>query len=98
MLPNSERLPWHETTTLKFEKYDNVGKRSNSRLFFGFTITNLFNKRNINAVYSETGTPDKAVNPLNPEYNPFENSQDYDANPRNIGAGRNVLFRVGMTF
>jgi len=98
VLPNSERLPWHETTTLKFEKYYNVGERSNSRLFFGFTITNLFNKRNINAVYSQTGTPDKAVNPLNPAYNPFENSQDYDANPRNIDAGRNVLFRVGMTF
>ncbi len=98
VLPNSKRLPWHENTTLKFEKYYTVGKMSENRLFFGFTVSNLFNKRNINAVYTQTGTPDKAVNPLNPEYNPFENSADYDANPRNIGAGRNVLFRIGITF
>jgi outer membrane receptor protein involved in Fe transport len=98
VLPNSSRLPWHETTTLKFEKYYSVGRLGSNRLFFGFTIENFFNKRNVEAVYSQTGTSDKAVNPLNPEYNPFENRQDYDANPRNYGAPRNILFRIGMTF
>ena len=98
VLPNSSRLPWHETTTLKFEKYYSVGRMGNNRLFFGFTVGNLFNKRNVDAVYTQTGTADKAVNPLNPEYNPFENRQDYDANPRNYSSPRNVLFRIGMTF
>ncbi|MCF7811196.1 TonB-dependent receptor, partial [bacterium] len=98
VLPNSYRLPWHETTTMKFEKYYSLYKGSYQRLFFGFTINNLFNKKNVDAVYPETGDPELAVNPLNPEYNPFDNRADFDANPRNYGSGRNVHFRVGLTF
>ena len=98
VLPNSYRRPWNEMTTLKFEKYYTINHKTGSRLFFGFTVTNLFNKRNINSVHTATGTPDKAVNPLDPGYNPFENRTDFDANPRNIGSSRNVLFRIGTTF
>ncbi|NQT35313.1 hypothetical protein HQ587_09000, partial [bacterium] len=80
------------------EKYYTLNNNRDSRLFFGFTVYNLFNRRNIVAVYTQTGTPDKAVNPLNPEYNPNEYFEEFEANPRNISSGRNVLFRIGTTF
>ncbi|NQT34572.1 TonB-dependent receptor [bacterium] len=52
VLPNSYRRPWHENTTLKFEKYYTLNNNRDSRLFFGFTVYNLFNRRNIVAVYT----------------------------------------------
>ncbi|MBM3329634.1 MAG: TonB-dependent receptor [Calditrichaeota bacterium] len=98
ILPNSARLPWRERTTLKFEKYYSLNPQKGTRAFFGFTVGNLFNKRNVQSVYAETGSPSQAIHPLNPSYNPSENRSNYDANPRNYDAPRNVLFRVGMTF
>jgi len=96
ILPNSARRPWHELTTLKLEKYYTLNERT--QLLFGFTISNLFNRRNVYGVYDATGTPDKAVNPLDPTYNPNSNREDWDANPRNWSAPRNALFRVGLRF
>jgi len=104
ILPNSARRPWHETTTLKFEKYYTINAASlaknqqGNQLIIGFTINNLFNKRNIYGVYGETGSPTKAVHPENPAYNPGSNRANYDANPRNFGSPRNILFRVGISF
>lgn len=98
ILPNSARLPWRERTTLKMEKYYTLNPKTNSRLFFGITINNLFNKKNVQAVYTETGSPKQAIHPLNPAYNPNDNRVEFDANPRNYEPGRNVLFRMGMTF
>ncbi len=98
ILPNSARKPWRELTTLKFDKYYTLSARSGNRLFFGFTIDNLFNKRNVLAVHGQTGSPTEAVHPLNPAYDPNDNRQEWDANPRSFGSGRNVLFRIGMTF
>ncbi|MBM3325814.1 MAG: TonB-dependent receptor [Calditrichaeota bacterium] len=98
ILPNSARTPWRERTTLKFEKYYTLDMKKGNRAFFGFTVGNLFNKRNIVGLYTETGSPTQAVHPLNPSYNPADNRAEYDANPRNYDSPRNVLFRVGMTF
>ncbi len=96
ILPNSARYPWHEKTTLKFEKYYTLKK--GNRLFFGVNVDNLFNRRNVVGIYGETGSPTRAVHPLNPEYNPGENRQEYDANPRNFSPGRNIVFRAGLSF
>ncbi|MDP8229238.1 MAG: hypothetical protein P9M15_07285, partial [Candidatus Electryoneaceae bacterium] len=71
---------------------------SGNRVLFGITVNNLFNKLNVQAIYGETGSPTKSQHPLNPEYNPTENRAEYDANPRNFEPGRNILFRIGMTF
>ncbi len=98
ILPNSARLPWRERTVLKMEKYYTLNSTKGTRFLFGFTVENLFNKRNVQAVYAETGSPTHAVHPANPAYNPGNNDQDYDANPRNFEPGRQVLFRAGMTF
>lgn len=96
VLPNSNRLPWHEETTLHFDKYYSITLKS--RLSVGFSITNLFNKKNVNAVYSQTGNPKEAVNPLNPAYNPFQNRKEWEANPRNYDEDRRIIFRMGFEF
>ncbi len=98
ILPNSARLPWREKTVLKMEKYYTLNEAKGTRFLFGFTVENLFNKRNIQAVYAETGSPTESVHPANPAYNPNNNNQNYDANPRNFEPGRQVLFRAGVTF
>ncbi len=104
ILANSARRPWHENTTFQIEKYYTLfskgGKSSGreNRMFVGMTIKNMFNKRNIQSVYSQTGSPVQAVHPLNPGYNPDDNRQEYDANPRNFAPGRNIVFRVGYQF
>ncbi|MFH0765164.1 MAG: TonB-dependent receptor, partial [Calditrichota bacterium] len=97
ILPNSARYPWHENTTLKFEKYYTLNPQTGSRFFFGFEVNNLFNKRNIVGLYGETGSPTKAVHPLNPAYVPNNNRQEYDANPLNFSSPRNIKFMAGLT-
>ncbi len=105
ILSNSERRPWHERTTLKFEKYyslfANNGKGKSDagpRMVIGVTVKNLFNRRNVQSVYSQTGSPVHAVHPENPDYSPNENRQEFDANPRNFESGRNIMFRIGLDF
>ncbi|MBD3167480.1 TonB-dependent receptor [bacterium] len=93
---NSERMPWTETTSVRFEKYFSITERF--RTIVGFEVRNLFDKQNWRTLYEETGSPYYAVHPLNDEYNPFVDRYDYDANPRNFGAGRQILFRVGFEF
>jgi outer membrane receptor protein involved in Fe transport len=98
ILPNSARLPWHERTTLKFEKYYTLNVKKGTKFIFGITINNLFNKSNVQSLYPETGSPKSAIHPLDPSYNPTDNRTGYDANPRNYEPGRQVSFRVGMEF
>lgn len=104
ILDNSARQPWHERTTLKFEKYYTLNSKKLKRdergiqLIFGLTVRNLFNKLNVQTVHAQTGSPTRAVHPSNPAYNPGVNRQEFDANPRNYEPGRNVLLRVGMSF
>lgn len=103
ILPNSARYPWRERTTFKFEKYYSVSlfgraEKQENRLFFGFTVNNVFNRRNVQSLYAETGSPTQPTHPLNPTYNPNNNFGEYNANPRNFEPGRNVLFRVGLSF
>ncbi|MDK9699089.1 MAG: hypothetical protein OEM52_02915, partial [bacterium] len=102
---NSARYPWTETTNLKFEKYFRYGSKPasggrESRTIFtvGIDISNVWNHKNINSLYSETGNPYQAVHPENPTYNPFDNRVEYDANPRNFGQPRQILLRLGVSW
>ena len=102
ILPNSAREPWHERSTLKFEKFYSLGKNLKAnkakRLIFGLQVRNLFNRQNVQSVYGETGSPIHSQHPENPNYNPNSGKQEFDANPRNYEPGRNVLFSVGLSF
>ncbi len=95
ILDNSERLPWTETTTIRFEKYFDIGT---VKTIWGISVNNLFDKKNWNSIYTQTGSPVYAVHPLNPDYNPFLNRYEYDANPRMFGSGRQILLKVGLEF
>ncbi len=92
---NSERFPWSETTTVRFEKYFDI---AGLKTIWGVSIFNLWDKQNWNGVYTETGSPEYAVHPHNPNYNPFLDRYEYDANPRNYGSGRQVMFKFGVEF
>jgi outer membrane receptor protein involved in Fe transport len=104
ILPNSARRPWHEKTTFKVEKFYTIGRSSedtntrDSELIIGLTISNLFNRKNVSSVYGQTGSPTEPVHPDNPAYNPGNNLQEFDSNPRNYGPGRNVILRIGFSF
>ena len=98
ILSNSARFPWTEKTNLKFEKYYSFSSKKNLRFILGVDVNNLFDKENVNTLYSETGNPYSAVHPLNPTYDPYGSRDDYDQNPRNFSPGRNVMFRFGVQF
>ena len=98
ILSNSARYPWMEKTSLKFEKYFSIGADAKTRLILGVDVKNLFDRNNINTLYSETGSPDYAIHPNNPNYDPYGSRSDYDSNPRNYDPGRNVMFRIGLQF
>ncbi len=92
---NSERYPWWERTNMRFEKYfDYAG----IKWIAGLQVYNLWDKKNINSLYAETGSPTIAIHPFNPAYNPGLDRTDYDSNPRNYGSGRQILVKVGMEF
>ncbi len=98
ILSNSARMPWSEKTSLKFEKYFRFGTGSRTQFIAGLDIDNLFDKKNVNTLYSETGSPYTAVHPANPTYDPYNLRANYDANPRNFDPGRNIMFRFGVQF
>ena len=109
---NSYRMPWTETTSLRAEKYftwkDAQKKNDRLKLTLGVDVNNLFNKHNVNAVYAETGNAYDSTSPLNPEdrdidpYDPKTKNWSYgtlyDHNPRNYSPGRNIIFRIGLSF
>lgn len=98
ILPNSARYPWEENTNVKFEKYFRINKQSNTQFVAGIEFKNVFDRQNINTLYSATGNPYYSVHPLDPNYDPFGSRNDYDSNPRNFDPGRNVIFRFGVQF
>ncbi|MDP8205500.1 MAG: TonB-dependent receptor [Candidatus Electryonea clarkiae] len=95
ILENSARMPWTETTTVRFEKYFDI---AGVKTIWGITVNNVWDKRNWNSIYTQTGSPIYAIHPLNPDYNPFVDRSEFDANPRNYSPGRQIFFKVGMEF
>ncbi len=95
---NSERMPWTENTKVKVEKYWRF-KSSRHHLVTGLEVSNLFNHRNVRTYYGATGTTYQAMHAENPDYVLYYPGKNgYDANPRNIGPGRQVTLRFGYKF
>lgn len=96
---NSERMPWTETTNLKFEKYFRLGSNARHQFVTGVEIRNLFDKRNVRSIYEATGTTYLATNPEDPDYATYyPDKLVYDGNPRMYSSPRNVLFKIGYNF
>lgn len=95
---NSARIPWSETTNLKFDK----NFRWRGLVFtLGTEIYNLWDKRNWRAIYTDTGNPYDSTNPNNPANaldDPGNTGTDYDHNPRNLYASRQVFLHFRVAF
>ncbi len=95
---NSARLPWTETTNLKFDK----NFRWRGLVFtLGTEIYNLWNKRNWRSIYTETGNPYDSTHPNDPDNaleDPSNTGTDYDHNPRNIYPPRQVYLHFRVAF
>jgi outer membrane receptor protein involved in Fe transport len=97
ILPNSRRMPWTETTNLRLEKYFRFGPRS--KLTLGMDIQNVFNKKNVRALYPQTGNTYQMMHGKNPDYVLYYPNKDtYDANPWNYSPPRNIILRVSYNF
>jgi outer membrane receptor protein involved in Fe transport len=77
--PNDRRMPWTSTVDMKANKDFGVGPLSYS---FILEIKNMFDKKNVQSVHSDTGTPEGDGRPI-------------EMNPTNWGPGRNI--RVGLS-
>jgi outer membrane receptor for ferrienterochelin and colicin len=95
---NSRRLPWTETTNLKFSK----NFRWRGLIFtVGTEVYNLWDKRNWRSVYTDTGNPYDSTNPANPDNataDPTNTGTDYDHNPRNLYPSRQVYLTFQIAF
>jgi len=100
ILSNSSRMPWTETTNVKLEKYFRFGgDKSNAKLVVGLDVRNLFNKRNVRSLYTETGTTYQSMHSKNPDHIfYYPNKNTFDANPWNYSAPRNIMLRVAYSF
>ncbi len=105
---NSGRLPANYTVDMKFIKHFNVGK-NNYKLSFFFEVDNLFDKRNIIDVYTNTGRPDydgrgptaTITSGMTQEEIDYANSVNrynrlYDKDPTNYSRPRTL--RTGLEF
>ncbi|MBM3324814.1 MAG: TonB-dependent receptor, partial [Calditrichaeota bacterium] len=95
---NSARLPWTENTNLKFDK----NFRWRGIVFtLGTEIYNLWDKRNWRAIYTDTGNPYDSTHPDNPNNDIEDRSNtgtDYDHNPRNLYAPRQIFLHFKVAF
>ncbi|MFH1011374.1 MAG: TonB-dependent receptor, partial [bacterium] len=95
---NSARQPWTETTNLKFDK----NFRWRGIVFtLGTEIYNLWDKRNWRVIYTDTGNPYDSTNPANPDNaleDPGNAGTDYDHNPRNLYAPRQIFLHFKVAF
>jgi outer membrane receptor protein involved in Fe transport len=85
---NSARQPWTSTVDLRLQYEWTSGRGFYVQPFVD--ISNLFNKRNVLRVFSDTGAPDATLDPgLSPEY---------VDRPHYFGPPRHILFGVRMGF
>jgi outer membrane receptor for ferrienterochelin and colicin len=101
---NSELKPYTENANLRFTKRFWLSEKMYFKTYF--LIENLFNKRNVNFVYSYTGSPyydgaDISEPNTNPEYTAEEVQYTHDLftnNPGNVSQGRTYSFGVSFNF
>ncbi|MBD3217252.1 MAG: TonB-dependent receptor plug domain-containing protein [candidate division Zixibacteria bacterium] len=96
--PNSGRLPAYYRVDLRFVKDFYLGFANDTRFSFFVEVENLFDRRNVINVYSNTGLPDNDGQSWNlstedqEEYNLLENDpQNFDT-PRTIRWGFEYVF------
>ncbi len=96
ILTNSARMPASATADLKFDKFWNITKKI--RLATGFEVYNLFNRTNIRGLFPETGNARDSSHELNPDERDDGNQgTDYDHDPRNYSAPRQILFHLKIS-
>ncbi|MCJ7508294.1 MAG: TonB-dependent receptor, partial [candidate division Zixibacteria bacterium] len=100
--PNSMRMPSASNTDLRFNKDFSVWKLDCSFIVW---VTNLFNTKNVNNVYTETGRPDTRASQNASVLEGYEiydyvvlPGSEWDQNPYNYGAGRNVRLGFSVNF
>ena len=101
-LPNSMRMPSRSNTDLRFNKDLSVWKLDCSFIVW---VTNLFNTKNISSVYSSTGRNDTNQYQYVPsigDYSIYDYvvlpGTDFDNDPYNYDAGRNVRLGFSVNF
>lgn len=101
---NSSRVSPNYTVDMRFNKDIGIGKSSSYMMGFFLEVDNLFNKRNILNVYTNTGRPDNdgeilgtsvAVN--NPQQISFYNRL-YDHDPQNFTPPRTIRMGIELSF
>jgi outer membrane receptor protein involved in Fe transport len=96
ILTNSARMPESVNVDWKFDKFWNIAK--GIRLATGFEIYNLFDRRNIRSIYTETGNFYDSTHQNDLTARPDGNlGTDFDHNPRNLSPGRQVLLHLKIT-
>ena len=101
---NSNLKPFTENANLRFTKKIWLNDKMNFKAYF--LIENLFNRRNVNFVYSYTGSPyydgaDISEPNTNPPYTAAEVQYVHDLftrNPGNVSQGRTYTFGVSFNF
>jgi outer membrane receptor protein involved in Fe transport len=97
ILPNSARRKPTATADLKFDKFWNLTDAL--KLSTGFEILNLFNRKNVADLYAATGNSHDSTHELDPNEVPDGNlGTDYDHNPHNYRAPRQVLLHFKLEF
>jgi len=97
---NGERMDYSQNTDLMIAKRFFVTEKSNFRLYLD--IDNLFNHKNVTAVYPITGSPTSSGTDLTQPNNDFVYDEVafaqslYDRNPGNYSTGRTIT--LGMSF
>ncbi|MCB9367350.1 MAG: TonB-dependent receptor [Calditrichaeota bacterium] len=97
ILANSARQPATSTTDLRFDKFWEL--RKGMKFSTGFEISNLFNRKNVRDIYSETGNAYDSSHELNQNEDDDGNlGKDYDHNPRNYFPPRQVVLHLKLDF
>ncbi len=97
ILANSARKPATSTTDFRFDKYWEISK--GMKIATGFEIFNLFNRKNVRDIYSETGNAyDSSHEGNQNEADDGNLGKAFDHNPRNYFPPRQVLLHLKLDF
>ena len=89
-LTNSERYPATSNVDIRFNKDFRIGPMDYS---FEFWVNNLFDNRDVQAVYGDSGRPESGL-----VQNSVILASDREASPTNWSAGRQIRLGLGVNF
>ena len=96
ILANSARFPNTVNIDFKFDKFWKLTKRL--KLVTGVEVYNLLNRLNVRSLYGQTGNTYDASHQSNQGSRYDANmGKDYDHNPRNYGAPRQILLHLRLS-